>query len=716
MRWMLLKIIAALTAGVVGIGAILFQQYMLKKNFKEYSFVNAKFQKIHTDLIYLQHTILESSYFLYFNNDLIYKKSDEIQKELDSLVTLVSKKRSGFPLTLAYLQKMEKLFSDIQKKIDTFLTLNASLKNSSIYLPIVFKKAYNIFDVSKKSDRDAILLLSNINADMFLTKNALDESFIEQLSRYKKSLGKIESKLPKGRKRVLLATALRHLEIFVKYFPLFHRTLEDILDTSIIKASEKSYESYNKESARQMKAIDTIGNVFLVAYLVLVGIVIYFILQLQRENILLKRLRNKLENSLTTDPLTGLPNRIAFKNDKNRYRNPALVLMNIDRFKHINDFYGTDMGDMVLKDCAKRLETLLPEIKNARLYRLGGDDFGILFESGDIDMADMSNLLENIIKRCTEKPFELNDMTIDISVTIGASTQEDRLFETADMALKFAKNSSRHLFAIYEESMDQKETIEKNIKAISRLKNALANDRVFPYFQPIVDLGSMKIVKYEALARMEDENGAILPPYQFLEAAKQAKLSGSITTAILERTLEMVHRSGASFSVNISSSDIANMHDKEQICKLLKNHSDIAGNITFEILESEEIEDYEVVSDFFKGVRRYGCKIAIDDFGSGYSNFEKLLQLEIDYIKIDGSLIKNIDHDAHAKLVAKTVVAFAKEAKIKTVAEFIHSKSVLEEVASLGVNFGQGYHLGKPMPAIHYFKNDMGTSNTKDRR
>ncbi|WP_456323802.1 EAL domain-containing protein [Hydrogenimonas sp.] len=716
MRWVLPKIIAALTAGVVGIGAILFQQYMLKKNFKEYGFVNAKFQKIHADLIYLQHTILESSYFLYFNNDVIYKKSDEIQKELDSLATLVSEKRSAFPLTLAYLQKMEKLFNDIQKKIDTFLTLNASLKNSSIYLPIVFKKAYSIFDVSKKSDRDAILLLSNINADMFLTKNALDESFIEQLSRYKKSLGKIESKLPVGRKRVLLATALRHLEIFVRYFPLFHRTLEDILDTSIIKASEKSYESYNKESARQMKAIDTIGNVFLLAYLVLVGIVIYFILQLQRENILLKRLRNKLENSLTTDPLTDLPNRIAFKNDKNRYRHPTLVLVNIDRFKHINDFYGTDMGDMVLKNCAKRLETLLPEIKNARLYRLGGDDFGILFESGDIDMADMSNLLENIVKRCTEKPFELNDMTIDISVTIGASTQEDRLFETADMALKFAKNSSRHLFAIYEESMDQKETIEKNIKAISRLKNALANDRVFPYFQPIVDLGSMKTVKYEALARMEDENGAILPPYQFLEAAKQAKLSGSITTAILERTLEMVHRSGASFSVNISSSDIANIHDKEQIYELLEKNSDIAGNITFEILESEEIEDYEVVSEFLKEVRRYGCKIAIDDFGSGYSNFEKLLQLEIDYLKIDGSLIKNIDHDAHAKLVAKTVAAFAKEAKIETVAEFIHSKSVLEEVASIGMNFGQGYHLGKPMPAIHYFKNDMGISNTKDRR
>jgi EAL domain-containing protein (putative c-di-GMP-specific phosphodiesterase class I) len=140
------------------------------------------------------------------------------------------------------------------------------------------------------------------------------------------------------------------------------------------------------------------------------------------------------------------------------------------------------------------------------------------------------------------------------------------------------------------------------------------------------------------------------------------------------------------------------------VIDLLEAHKEVASSIVFEILETEEIEDYDLVSDFIREVKRYGCHISIDDFGSGYSNFEKLLQLDIDIIKIDGSLIRNVDHDTHAELVVQTIVDFAKGADLLTVAEFVHSEAVYEKVRILGIDFAQGYHLGEPRPAEFYFK------------
>ncbi|WP_457596891.1 EAL domain-containing protein [Hydrogenimonas sp.] len=194
-----------------------------------------------------------------------------------------------------------------------------------------------------------------------------------------------------------------------------------------------------------------------------------------------------------------------------------------------------------------------------------------------------------------------------------------------------------------------------------------------------------------------------MTPYFFIEAAKQAKLSGVITARILARTLEMAEKTGRNFSVNLSAEDIVGEFDRGQIFDLLEAHPEAAKHIVFEILESEEIEDYDLVSDFIREAKRHGCRISIDDFGSGYSNFEKLLQLEIDILKIDGSLIRNVDHDRHAELVVRTIVEFAKGAGLSTVAEFVHSEAVYKKVAELGIDCAQGYYLGAPRPAHETF-------------
>jgi len=694
MKRLFAKIGIALTTALTGIGIILYQQNSLKESFSRIETANQIFQKLQTDLVTLQHTILQSSYFLYFNTDKILQESKTIADELRLLEKKIRYSENYYPRTLHHLQKTKKRFERRVETIYDFLTLNASLKNSSIYLPTLTRKAYSLFDITKPLDREIILLLSKINTGLFLAKNGLDESFAEELHVYEKELLDSLKRTEEKQKIHLLETTSRHLDLFVSYLPKFHKELNEILDKSLIHSLKKTFTLFSKESKKELEHINTIGNIFLFIYLVTILVVIYFIIHSERENIRLKKMRDWLEKSLVTDPLTGLSNRKAYHHRKKFLSNPALILLNIDRFKHINEFYGSTIGDAVLQECARRLKTILPRSKKMSLYRLGGDEFGILFEHENLD--EVESLIEKIFNGCDNTFFEIEGLIIDISISAGASTTRERLFETADMALKAAKSSRRSRYLIYDPSMDLSETIARNIYAIQQLKTAIANDEIFPYFQPIVDLESGKTVKYEALTRMRTANKEILAPRHFFEAAKQAKLSGTITATILRQTLETARRSGAHFSINISSEDIASTCGKEIICTLLHEYKEITDRITFEILESEEIEDYELVADFLDRVRHYGCKIAIDDFGSGYSNFEKLLQLDIDFLKIDGSLIKNIDHDTHAELVVRTIVEFAKGAGIETVAEFVYSEAVFKKVKSLGIGLGQGFYLGKP--------------------
>ena len=154
------------------------------------------------------------------------------------------------------------------------------------------------------------------------------------------------------------------------------------------------------------------------------------------------------------------------------------------------------------------------------------------------------------------------------------------------------------------------------------------------------------------------------------------------------------------FSVNLTAADVASTEDRERIFQLLREHPDPARRITFEILESEEIQDYDTIQEFISQAKRYGCRIAIDDFGSGYSNFEKILKMDIDTLKIDGSLIMRIDHDLHSELIVKTILDFTRYAGIETVAEYVHSRSVLEKVRSLGIDYVQGFFIGKPSPRL----------------
>ncbi len=695
MKWLILKTAAAIFAALFGIGIILYQQNSLKESFMATQKIGNSFRSLDTEFIELQRVVLQASYFPYFDNDKVLTQIKKIRSRIEALSKDPYLQKSSFIKTRRDLEEASKRFERFAKTVYDFLTLNASLKNSAIYLPTLAMKAYDIFDTKSATDRRVIMLLSKINAILFMAKNALDESLLKEIEKYKTELQRIKDGLSEKKRIRLLQTSLGHLELFFDNFPTFHIYLDTIQSDDFQHEIEKTIKDFSIESKKDLSDINSIGELFLTLYLISILVVIYFIFRFEKENIKLKKATDQLKKSLTTDHLTGLENRRAYVAAKRRMYHPALIVVNIDRFKHINEFYGSKVGDMVLRQSAQILKEIVPKPLEANLYRLGGDDFGILYEFKSKERTEAA--IKEIIKSFGKKVINVDGIVIDISISIGAS-YANKLLETADMALKHTKASKRRRYTIYDRSIDTSRQISKNIRALKHLKRAIANDDIIPYFQPIVEIESGSVAKYEALARMRGENGTVLEPPYFLDAAREAKLSGEITAAILRETLDIAEESNTLFSVNISAGDIMNPHDRNTILELLRSHEACAKRVVFEIVESEEIEDYELLAKFIKSIRELGCKVAIDDFGSGYSNFEKLLQLRADILKIDGSLVREIDRAEHIELVVRTIVDFAKAAGLKTVAEYVHSEAVFEKIKDIGVDFAQGYLLGKPEP------------------
>jgi EAL domain-containing protein (putative c-di-GMP-specific phosphodiesterase class I) len=195
--------------------------------------------------------------------------------------------------------------------------------------------------------------------------------------------------------------------------------------------------------------------------------------------------------------------------------------------------------------------------------------------------------------------------------------------------------------------------------------------------------------------RIKNDDGTYIAPIHFLELAKKNKMYPKLTKIMINKTFEAFKGSNKQVSINLSVEDILNTEICEYIMQKLSK-SKIASNIVFEIIESEGIENFDEVLKFINDVKSYKAKISIDDFGTGYSNFDYLMKLKVDYIKIDGSMIKNIDTDQNCMMITQTIVEFAKKMNIETVAEFVYSKEIFDKVLELDVDYAQGYYFGKP--------------------
>jgi diguanylate cyclase (GGDEF)-like protein len=708
MAWVSMRLILALLAALAGVVIFLFTDSFTESYYKETRRVGKELMSLENTLNEIRADLLKNGILLYFNYDILNEELKRACETIERLYSDSSLKKGSYLQAYWKLLDFRKDFDKFVSKVERFVRLNGSIKNSALYIQTLHLRAFELFDSSKEEEKKVLLLLSRISVTVSIAKNAQDPDFLHDMSGYAEELQRY-AKRYKNEKRALLRTISRHVRLFVELFPEYIEIFQDLTDDKLKQKSSEILKSYQDGSRRELSTIEYTVQIMLLLYLLSLSIVIYFIFRVEKENRRLDKLHTVLMKSLMTDSLTGLENRVAFAQEKDGLKSPVLILVNIDRFQHINDFYGTDMGDKVLVRFAGVLSRFIARSSESMsLYRLGGDDFGILY-----DASSTSSSIDEIVQRTylfvENEEIKIDDITFDISISIGASDDRERLFETADIALKHVKRSERERTAIYNESLDNRSEIERNLATIRELKKALLEkrkDTVIPYFQPLMDMHKGEITHFEALARIV-LNSKVMKPENFLEATKMAKLSGMVTYEMLKRTLEVAHGCSYTFSVNISAGDMYNQKDRNLILGLLEDAGESASKITLEILESEEIYDYAIVKDFIKEVRKFGCKVAIDDFGSGYSNFENILALDIDIIKIDGTLIHRIDHDTHAQLIVRTIVTFAKEAGFKTVAEYVHSESVLQMVRAIGIDYAQGYHIGKPLGEIECIKENL---------
>ncbi|XPV67841.1 MAG: EAL domain-containing protein [Halarcobacter sp.] len=418
----------------------------------------------------------------------------------------------------------------------------------------------------------------------------------------------------------------------------------------------------------------------------------YDINEIQSMQVIFNEMLDSIEYQFYYDHLTGLKNRRALLEDLDNNKYLLFMIINIDKFEQINNLYGDEIGDKILLEYKDKFKELLPP--TTTLYKMHADEFGVI-SHGSMDLEDFRNIASYIIGDLGKYEFKISEKkTIFINLTIGISHGSTLLLPNADMALKLAKKDKKH-YLIYTEEMRTLKEYENRLSWTERLMRAIDNDKIVPLFQPIIDCNTMEIIKYEALMRIESDKDDYIVPIHFLDISKENKLYSKLTLIMLQKTFDICKKTKYKFSINLTKDDMAN----DEIIKFIENQFklfDFASNITFEILESEGINNYDEIISFITLVKKYGATISIDDFGTGYSNFEYLLKLNFDYLKIDASMIKNIDKDEKSQLVTKTIVEFAQRIGVKTIAEFVSNKEILSKVKELDIDYAQGYYLGEP--------------------
>lgn len=418
------------------------------------------------------------------------------------------------------------------------------------------------------------------------------------------------------------------------------------------------------------------------------------------------RKTKELHQKIYTNFLSGLPNRNRLLEDASLYNFQLMALLNIDKFQKFNDVYGEEIGNVALKLTADFLKEQIDDV-NTLLYHIGGDEFVFAVKnSNEVNEVSFTEYIESILKDYSRKHFTYDNKQFNFIMSAGvAFSGEKKMLAYADMALKDAKKRNIQL-SIFNDDKKLEKTHLDDIECHKKLLSALEDKRLISYFQPIVPIQDhTKPVKYESLARLLLKDGEVIPPFKFIDVAKSNRIYDRLTKHVFENTLNTISKYKIPCTLNLSMEDI----ESEKTLRMFYSRFDqfeFNHLLTVELLETEEFKDYKSVYDFCIKVRSYGIKIALDDFGSGYSNFSYILKLPIDYIKIDATLISNIDRDQYSRIMVETIVTLAKRLNIETIAEFVSSKEILDVVKELNVDYAQGYHIGRPEAIENHMKSD----------
>ncbi len=408
----------------------------------------------------------------------------------------------------------------------------------------------------------------------------------------------------------------------------------------------------------------------------------------------------ELNYKLYHDNLTNILNRVSLqKHIKDNKGQIALAILDIKEFSKINNIYGESIGNEILKTFANVLSILFHEDKYI-IFRISGDKFAILNQQ-PTNKENYKSTIKTKLNSFVKKSLEVvvDDQTLDIVIqcVIGISQgiASKKLIEHSDMALNYAKNQNKHI-VIYSKNLHIEDKYKEDMRITQVVKDAIDENRVIPYFHAIIKDNK---VSYECLVRIKNTDGTVMSPYTFLPIIMKTKYYSKITKIMIKKSFSYFQNTDIIFSINLSFEDISNNSTRKFIKEKIQQY-DVSSQLILEILESESIDNFDLVRNFIEEMQSAGVKIAIDDFGSGYSNFTYLIELKPDFVKVDGSLIKNMDTDKNSYIMVKNITQFLHEMGIKTIAEFVHNQEIYDIVKSLKFNGIQGYFISEPLPDI----------------
>ena len=407
----------------------------------------------------------------------------------------------------------------------------------------------------------------------------------------------------------------------------------------------------------------------------------------------LKDSEEKIEYLAYHDLLTSTYNKVYLEkqllNEKFNATS-SLILLNVDNFSYVNLSYGFDIGDKLLVGIVNELRGICVV---SDIFRINADEFAILTQN-DLDLKEN---IEKIRAHFAKVSFYIEDININVSFSYGVSSDENCSLQNSALALKRAKEGGKNRYHIFNQQDNASDVHmrEKFVKYNNILHEAIEFGTIVPYFQGIRDNNTKEIRKYEALVRII-KNDVVITPYQFLQTAKLSGMLPDITKIMIDKSFAVMASNNFSFSLNITEDDLDLDYLSDYLQEKSREYNISPKRVILEILEGMSSTGKRDHIRQLNALKRAGYMLAIDDFGAEYSNFERVLDLDIDFLKIDARYIKDIDINNKSYEITRAIVYFAKNAKIPCIAEFVHSENVQKIIEELGIEYSQGYLFSEP--------------------
>ena len=425
-----------------------------------------------------------------------------------------------------------------------------------------------------------------------------------------------------------------------------------------------------------------------------------------------RRYQDRLAHLVDHDVLTGLISRRRFDSELQRHlervrrygETGAVLLLDLDNFKQVNDSLGHNAGDELLVTIGGLLRR---SVRSTDVVaRLGGDEFAVLLPDGD--QAAAETVGRAIVARIQDYAATLDGVRRRVTASVGAVTfkaaseHATDILALADMTMYEAKESGRNQVAVLPEGETRPPRLAARLHWQSRIEEALENDRFELHLQPIVNLANDRITSAEVLLRLRDDDG-LVPPSRFVYIAERTGLMPQVDAWVVEHSVEMLARLREldpefELEVNLSGHSIGHPDIEQRIRDSLARHAVDPSALILEITETAAVADVVLARAFAERITELGCAFALDDFGAGFGSFYYLKHLIFDYVKIDGEFVAHVHESQVDRTILRSIVGIARDLGKRTVAEFVSSPEILEVVRAEGVDFAQGYLIGKPIP------------------